>query len=781
MTQDYAPQIRQGDGQFAMVNNSFFPAANVARFDQTQLSFKLDGNLSSRQKLSGVWAYVDRPRLLLDQGGVWNGSFADGGPLSRARMQDVRSAMARVSHDYTLRDNLLNHVLGAFNRQINPSQSTHLGQDGAALLGIGGLAPQGNFPEIVFSGGDRVSLPTLGYTANNMLAATSYEFADTLSWIRGRHTLRFGADVRRNLLNDRNTSGPATFVFSSTITGLPGFNKTGSPFASMLLGQVSSASAPIDTPTGSRFRYESLFAQDDFRASRRLTLQWGLRWEYQPVQTEAYDRLSSFCTTCIDPQSGLAGSMQYAGNGRSGFVRNRWNNFGPRLGLAFQMRPSMVFRAAYGVFYEARVPNDWSGVPYGQKMGFTQQNAVNDPGKGQAAFAWDQGYSGVVSAANPDASLAGSVYGPVYWDPQGGKAPSIQQWNAGFQLALPWSLVANLNYLGNKATGVYANALENINQIPTAALSLGDVLGTYVDSEAAIPAAAKALGARYPYREPGTWVPVQQTLQPFPQVPYWNPIFAYNAPLGFSTYHAFQASLNRRIASGLTWLANYTFSKALSNLDSAFNTYSNYGRPLDYYNLRLEKSISSFDQTHSVKFGLRYDLPLGRGKIRGGWTVQILGQYASGFPLSLVGTAAPNTNLAANRAAIVNPGGASLSAGFQSGGFDAAGISTPGLAANRYVNISLVQDPARYTLGNASFATSQIRSPGFRNEDLGIQKAFSIRERVSVQLRLEFLNVLNRHRFGGIDTNAASPLFGQVTGIDAGFYRQTQAGLRLGF
>jgi hypothetical protein len=107
--------------------------------------------------------------------------------------------------------------------------------------------------------------------------------------------------------------------------------------------------------------------------------------------------------------------------------------------------------------------------------------------------------------------------------------------------------------------------------------------------------------------------------------------------------------------------------------------------------------------------------------------------------------------------------------------------SDGGAAANRYVNISLVQDPARYTLGNASFATPQIRSPGFRNEDLGIQKSFSIRERFRAQLRLEFLNVLNRHRFGGIDSNAASPLFGQITGIDAGFYRQTQAGMRLDF
>jgi hypothetical protein len=798
MQQYYAPQVRQSDGQFAMVNNSFFPVANTASFDQRQLSLKVDHNLSARQKLSGSWAYVDRPRILLDQGGVWDPSSDDGGPLSRARSQDVHSIMARLSHDYTLRPNLFNNILLAFNRQINPSQSTHLGQDGAAALGLSGLTPQGNFPEIVFQGGNGMSLPTLGYTANDVLAATSYEFSDTLSWNHGRHLLKFGFDARRNMLNDRNTSGPAQFVFNSTVTGLPGFNKTGSPFASMLLGAVSSASVNIDTPTGSRFRYAALFAQDDFKVTRRWTLNFGLRWEYQPVQTEVYNRISSFCTTCIDPYSGLPGAMEYAGSGpgrtgETGFASNHWKNFGPRFGMAYQVQPAVVFRAAYGIFFTPRVPNDYSGVPYFQKMGFTQQNAVNDTGNGLPAFYWDQGYHGTTISATPDPSLADFVYGPVYWDSQGGKVPYVQQWNAGFQVALPAQLVLDIGYFGNKATGLYANALENINQIPAAALKLGDMLGDWVASAADIPAAAKVLGARYPFGNSGTYIPLQQTLQPFPQVPYWSPVLAYNAPLGFSTYHALQITVNRRLSSGLNWLADYTLSKTISNLDSAFNTYSNYGRPLDYYNLGLEKSISPYDQTHSVKFGVRYELPVGRGKklgtgmspvlnaLLGGWNIQLLGQYASGFPLSFYGTGVPNANFATNRATLLNSANQSLYAGFNASAFDVSAISTPGATANRYVNTALVQDPGRYTLGNASFATAQIRGFGFANEDLGLHKDFLIRERFRAQFRAEFLNLLNRHRYNSIDTNAASPLFGQVTGLDGSFYRQTQIGARLDF
>jgi len=549
----------------------------------------------------------------------------------------------------------------------------------------------------------------------------------------------------------------------------------------MLLGQVTSASVLVDTPTGSRFRYEALFAQDDFKLSPRVTLNLGLRWEYQPVQTETHDRLNNFCTTCIDPDTGLPGAMIFAGNGKGrtgthGFEENRFNNLAPRIGIAAQVSHTVVFRAAYGIVYAPRVPNDYSGAPYYQKVGFAQQNAVNDPGNGKAAFNWDQGYPGKVKSGAPDPGAAAYTYGLVWWDPNGGKVPYVQQWNAGFQFALPKKIAVEANYLGNKSTGLYGNALANINQIPAAALKLKDSLGDYIGSSSDISAAAKALGARYPYSYDYNYIPLQQALQPFPQVPYWNVIYAWNSPLGFGTWNAAELTATRR-EGRLTWMAGYTFSKTISNMDSAFNSYSNYGRPQDYYNLKLDKSISPYDQTHSFKYALRYELPLGRGLLRAGWTIQLLGQYSSGFPLSFYGTPPYNANFLGYRADIVNPTGQSLYAGFSASAFDISTLSTPG--RNRYVNPTLVRDPAPYTLGNASFATSQIRGFGFANEDLGIQKNFHFGDRVRAQIRAEFLNVLNRHRFSGIDTNAASPLFGQVTGLDAGFYRQTQVGMRL--
>ena len=157
------------------------------------------------------------------------------------------------------------------------------------------------------------------------------------------------------------------------------------------------------------------------------------------------------------------------------------------------------------------------------------------------------------------------------------------------------------------------------------------------------------MGASYPFKEPGQWMPVQQTLQPFPQIPYWSTVLSYNSPLGFSTYNALQIQLNRRFSTGLRLTANYTFSKAIDNLESAFATWTNYGRPVDYYNLALEKSISINDQTHIWKIGATYDLPFGRGQklasnasrwldmsLLGGWTIQYLGNYSSGLPSRLL-------------------------------------------------------------------------------------------------------------------------------------------------
>lgn len=802
LSQHYKPQLS------TLINNSFFPVSNQAGFNQTQFSTKSDYMITSKQRLSGSFVYVDRPRTLLDQGGAWDFSDPNGGPLSRARLQWVSSHYVRAAHDWTFSPTLLNHMTAGYGRQINPSTSKHVGENGAGALGISGLAGF-NYPQISGLTGDRVNFPTLGYTANDVGAGTAYQLVDTLSWLHGKHSFKFGFDYRWNGLNWRVASGPAQFNFSSTdITGLPGFNQTGHGFASMLLGQVTSASVPIGTPTGSQFPMYSWFVQDDWKVSPTLTLNFGMRWDYQPQGTEKYDRLHNFNPAIRDPLYGMMGAIEFAGNGqgRNGkrmFYPDCLNcTWAPRVGFAWQapnhgITKNTTIRGAYGMFYSPRLPDGWAGVPWGNYLGFTATNTVNQPAPNTPAFNWDSGYNGVVKTAALDPSAAYSIWGPVSWDPAGGRVGYTQQWNFNIQRELPGQMVLDIGYLGTKSTGLQANELRKMNQMPTSALQLKDVLGNWVNDDASIPAAAKALGAKYPYGKQGDWIPLWQTLTPYPTVIYWSDLYSWNSPLGFSNYQSLQVQLNKRLSKGVQFLSNYTFAKNIGNVSSAFgDTWGmNSGRPMDYNNLALEKSVMEFDQTHVVKIGASYDFPVGRSRplgssmpkaldfIVGGWTLQYIGNYHSGEPIGFGATGTPNSNFATNRPILNNPsGGSLLNPSFDAGSFDMNDISNAN-AAKKYIDTSKIIDPAtidRYLRGNASRLISQLRNFPTYSEDTALQKNFTPIERVRVQFRAEALNLFNRHRFSGINTSPASPLFGQISGV-SNDRRQLQFGIRADF
>jgi hypothetical protein len=798
-TKDYAPTLKGPDGQIALLNNSFFPASNQAGFTQNQFSLKADHALSAAQKLSGSFVYVDRPRILLDQGGVWDFNDPNGGPLSRSRLQWVRSWYGRMAYDWTLSPSILNHLQLGFNRQRNPSLSTHLGEDGVTALGLQGLSKNYNYPEINFGSNNYlVNYPTLGYQTNNFGSGQNFQIIDTLTWIKNRHSIRAGVDWRRSYERWRTNNGPAEIDFSQAQTGLQGFNQTGNGFASMLLGQVATADVPLSTPTGSRFLNFALFLQDDVKVTSRLTLNLGIRWDYQPLPVEQYNRLSNFNTSLIDPLSGLPGALEFASADQRTFAPNHYLDFSPRFGFAYQATNKTVIRGGYGLFYLARNGNGWSGVPWGQTAGFGQQDRVASTVDYQSPWNWSNRYPGVVQNLPQNASLAtGSpgVWGIVSYDPDAGKNGYVQQWNFNIQRELPFQMVLDIGYVGSKGTGIQANELRALNQLDPKYLVLGDALGTVVANQAQIPASVAAAGGRYPFGNSGLAIPSYQTLLPYPQVLAWNPIMSADTPLGFSTYNALQVQLDKRFSTGLSFLWNYTFSKSISNVQSAFgDTYgANVGPSSDYYNLALAKSISDADRTHVFKIAAQYELPFGKGRrfgansgaavnlALGGWAIQYIGNYSSGWPLGITGSATPNSNFETSPGYSINPNGAPLTAGWNSSQIDMSRINQPN-AGDLYINTSVFVDPislSRYQRGNTSYLLSQLREPWELSENFSLQKNFRPLESWRVQLRADFLNAFNRTLWGNIETNAASPLFGQVIGASDWFSpRKVQFGVR---
>ncbi|QOY85563.1 TonB-dependent receptor [Paludibaculum fermentans] len=797
--QHYSPTVKSADGQVPLLNNSFFPVSNQAGFTQNQFSVKLDHYLSAAHKLSGSFSYIDRPRTILDQGGVWDFNDPSGGPLSRARLQWVRSWYGRLAYDWTLSPSVLNHLQLGFNRQRNPSVSAHLGENGVAALGLTGLSKEFNYSEIQFGSNNYpANYPALGFQTNDFGAGQNFQVIDTVSWVRNRHTVRAGADWRRSYLRWRTDNGPAAINFSQAQTGLPGYTQTGNGFASMLLGEVASATVPTPTPTGSRFTNFALFLQDDFRATSRLTLNLGVRWDYQPLPVEQYNRLGNWNPGVVDPAWGLPGALEFASADRRTFAPNHYTDFSPRIGFAYQVNARTTVRGAYGIFYLARNGNGWSGVPWAQTAGFGQENRVSTTVDYQAAWNWNNPYPGVNRPLPQNASLANGspgIWGIVSYDPNAGKNGYTQQWNLNIQRELGAGIVVDAGYVGSKSTGIQANELRRLNQLNPRFLALGDALGVTVSSQAELPASVAAAGGRYPFLDAGIRVPAYQTLLPYPQMLGTNEIKSADSPLGFSTYHALQVQVNKRYSGGLSFLWNYTFSKSIDNVRSAFgDTWgANSGRPLDYYNQRLDKSVSDADRSHVFKTAVQYELPFGRGRrfgktlpaaldlLAGGWTLHYIGTYNSGWALGVSGSGTPNSNFATNRGYALNPGGLPLATGWDAGQLDMSRISQPN-SANRYVNTPLFVNPTtlgRYQRGNTSYKLSQLRSPWEMSEDLAVQKGFRPVEAVRVQLRGEVLNAFNRTLWGTINVNTASPLFGQVTGTSDWFTpRKIQLGLR---
>src|SRR5262245_11969658 len=774
----------------ALVANNFFPTSGTTEFDQNQWSARADHNLTAKQKLNGMIARSVRPRLLLDSGGPWSDQDPIGGPLSAARRQVINSWLARVGHDYTISPTLFNTFKVSFNRMGNPNRSAHVNDGCAAALGIKGVKQDGPCPRINWGAGPiGISFDAIGDPQDDFQAYNSWGIANTLSWSLGRHFLKFGGDFRGNQQNNRPQGNlPGTFNFTAAQTGIPGVNFIGHSFASFLLGEVNTASVGTPLVSGGRIYYYSAFVQDDFKFRRNLTFNLGLRYEIQPPPVEVADRTANFNLSLIDPLTGMRGAVEFAGEGqgRTGkrrFVPTDKNDLGPRIGFAWSPDERWAIRAAYGIFYNASVFNGFSGAPF--QRGFAATNTFNNSLNYTSVFNWDGGYPGnrIEPTFDPTSWRQGGV---TEWDPNSGRVPYTQQWNLNIQREFFKNLTVDIGYVGNKSTGIWAGEVANKNQLDPQYLRFGaDLAGVRLNTDAD---AQKYGLSKLPYPAFAGGL-LWQALVPFPHLARNGiGLGTYLAPYGHSSFHSMQIVVNQRLGKGLTVYWNYNFSKILQNIETTLIG-SNDSRALNIYNLRLEKSIADDDRTHNFKTSVIWDLPIGRGQkffndnrlvdvALGGWQLTYIGNYNSGTPLRFTGSAIPGFNGRANRPDLINQNGASLYAGFDSKQFQVANISASGVAAHAYVTPGLIVDHKPFTLGTAAFALN-IRDPWGRNEDIGLRKAFRVREGMKAEFRVELLNAFNRHSFGGIDTSVLSPRFGQVTSV--GGNRTGQVGLRLDF
>jgi hypothetical protein len=786
-SQYYKPDIN------SPVANNRSPISNSPSQTPIQVSVKVDHELTQKDHLSGSYIYNHRPRTLNDSGGIWSAGSSDGGPLANARVQRVLANSWRISETHTFSNNILNVVNATWNNYTNGSIPSASGGNWASKLGVGsGFAD--NFPSIDFGGTRGPSITGIGNSWQGNWVANTFIYGDTLSWVKGRHSFKFGGEMRALQMNSHAGDGTLHFSFSPDYTGAPSQSYAGDVgygFASFLLGGVDKAS--VDTPFNlyGRRKIFSMFAQDDIRVNSKLTLNVGLRYQINNPLHEKNGHWANFNPTAIDPAIGIPGVMEFAKSGSDTFEKNRdWRDFGPTIGFAYSPMDKLVVRGGFGIYYAPIGVNYWNGIPYGFAPGFRGTNQVKPAGPGQAAFNWDSGYPGKFAPGTTDPNYF--PYGTVAVDPNALKAGYTNQMNIGVEYQVEKNTRLTVSYVGNRGHRLHDGALSNFRPDATTFLNLfssGNAWNWVWDATS-----AKASGVPYPYAGFGGFA--YQAINPFPQLAAtWGPVYAVDTPAGSSAYNSVQAEVTRRTGNGLTLDFNYVYSKSTGNTVSAFGESWYYSLIQDPKNLQeAANTLTPYDQKHVFKGYVTYDLPFGHGKkflsgatgaldrLVGGWTIGTVLRYNTGEPLTFYSSnyyAWPDWTVTYMNFAQ----GAKQSFGGNFVPLTQPTASNPKPAPptqDRYFDPSMVTNPAYGSLGKGPASIDALRGFGRAYENASMIKYFSMGQegRYKLQLRVEFYNLFNRHYLANPVTNPGSPYFGYVTGATNDTPRQGQFGAR---
>jgi hypothetical protein len=484
-----------------------------------------------------------------------------------------------------------------------------------------------------------------------------------------------------------------------------------------------------------------LYVQDDFRLSRKLTLNLGLRYEYATPRWEKHNVLSNF-----DPSTNTILKAKDGSIYDKSLVNPDRNNFAPRLGFAYSFDSKTVFRGGYGVSYihQNRVGSaDLLGINYPQVVIATiNQTNPNDP----TFRTTQQGYpGGLTNAGTFSVANANIAYIPKNY-----RTPWVQSYFFSVQRELVRDLVLDIGYVGNDS-----------NQLPLIA-----------DYNQATPQPTASSNLSLAARRP---------IQGYGAITWFN-------PAGFSNYNSLQVKLEKRFSYGLQFLNSFVYGKAIDNSGQSLDTSNgNDASPQDVRNLTAEKGLSNYDQKLTNVTSIVYQLPVGRGKKFGGSLHPAVDAAIGGWELSIINNAlsAPPLNLRAWAgsipAAFQTVGNLS---GFRGGETFRPNVLGPVLAVNpqditntffNTANVVLPTDPSQ-PFGNAG--RNSVRGIGTQQMDLGIHKNFALpREGMKLQFRAEFFNVMNHTNFLAPNTDRASSAFGTIRSTQPP--RQVQFALKL--
>jgi hypothetical protein len=773
--------------------------ANSTRPYQTDYYVqKLDAVLSSKQRLAFSSTYRSQtiiqgafPRFPEPwvQQGAWNQTF--------------HSQYYRLQHDYTISPTLLNHFNSGFTRSFVQNRNFTRGIS-PTTVGIPANATQNlALPLIGFPlNGDPVTSPNpLAYQHggstffDNQDGDNAVQLADFVTWVKGKHTFRFGAETRWQQLNDSNhfdLGGNFNFLNNQTSNG--NAVVSGWPIASLMTGAPEFSFATVQSiDPGFRFFEPAFFAQDDIKVTSKLTVNIGLRYDIPYPRVEHLDKYRGFDRLVANPAvggrlgalTGPPGTTYGPTSPYRGLIKPDYTDWGPRIGFAYSLNSKTVVRGGYGFYYAPLLYNEFGR---GGQAGFSVQGGANI-NFGYDAFIRLSSYP-VLPRPDPNSQFIGAdVEGFDRFFKNGRTA----QYSLNVERELPAKFVVSLGYVGSKGTRL-RSAFSPVNAIPFEALKLGFPFlnQPLADVTSAQRAYAQSVGVTLPANNnavfPGFGGTVAQALKPFPQ---YGRITEHMESQGQSFYNSFRADLNRRFAQGIQAGVSYTFAKLLT--DAAEDLFGNspisgvVQNPYDRASLRTP---SPNIVPHSLVVNFLAELPFGKGKrylngggfsdrLFGGWQVSGVLRYRNGpmlVPfitegardfLDLIGFGGnlrPNitgqkfyTDIPAGGLSYRYLNRAAFSIPLAYRNFDVPDIGSPAYTAY-YAN------PLRF-FGNAAPTYSDLRAQPFYTEDFNILKKTRLTETTTFEIRVDFINAFNRGRFqlADVDVRQTNSNFGIST------------------
>lgn len=733
-------------------------SANFAQITHTDKWYtRADQNFGDKNRLFFRYGYQTSPRTSPYTNIAFPGEGTDGGGN-----QESIAYTYGLSDTETFSSRLVGEFRFGYTRSVFKLNPLSVGFDITSLglpqylksAAADAMFPRINISDFTALGPDRAS--------HDVDAESTPEVQAHFTWLKGAHAIKTGYDMLFGQFNSFRPDFPSgTFSFGRAYTQGP------DPAISSATAGYGLAAALLGAPDGGQFTVGPSLAllqtsynwylQDDWRVSRTLTVNLGVRLEYQTPFKERYNQLAYFDPSATEPVTGLKGVLLPT-TGSHRYPSNPNRNWAPRVGLAWTLLPNTVFRAGYGLFYApgsggvGSSPGDLgsgSSVATGIYFGQTPA-APNTPVPG-ASLA-NPFVTGLLPYPN---SLVGNGIAAIFPEWQ---TPMNQMWNANLQRSIGKNLLVEAAYIGSRGEHIWNNFTRDAT-FPQY-LSLGIQLNNLV----ANPFYGKITNGGMSAAQ----VRLGSLLVPYPQ---YGGVSQIRASVGDSIYHGFTLRAERSFSHGLMFQASYTGAKLIDNVNERFLGGTNYINP---YDLNLSRSISTADVSQRFVANYVYELPFGHGKqflshgigswILGNWQTTGIVSLQTGNPISI-------------GAACNFPGVSGL--GCYANRLKDGNLPGGQQSMNQWFDTTAYANPAQYSFGNGSRTEPDLRNPGAISFDSVMSRWQPIRERMRLQFRAELYNLLNHPNLGAPSTGITSSTFGQITSKSGN--RSVTLALRLEF